>query len=96
MRVEERLERKCTDAAINGGWLIYKLDQRGGPRGWPDRAFWGYGGRHLIVEFKPPGWTPPKGEDLQTEMRREFEDRGFEVHIIQDYASFVDLFNLKE
>ena len=95
MRVEQRLERKCIDAATKAGWLSYKLDQRGGPHGWPDRAFWGYGGRYLIVEFKAPDWKEPTGLDLQAEMRSEFEDRGFEVHIIQDYASFVELFNLE-
>lgn len=83
---EADLERYCVKLA----WYAMhvegiKLNLRGNV-GWPDREFFGNGGKPLLIEFKRPGegLDPP-----QVIVIRNLRKRGYEVCVVESVSGFI-------
>ena len=76
-RLEKEIEQKVVDWWETGGGLQLKLNILG-RRGWPDRAFFPYGGSIILIEFKRVG---KDAEALQAHIHGELRKRGYRVFI---------------
>lgn len=75
--LESDIERRV--AKIPGPWSSVKLHIRH----WPDRAFFGYNGRTIFMEFKRPGEDQRCGQRVYSEALAR---AGFRVFVVDDYA----------
>ena len=85
MSEKKNVEDPCCRLAERHGYLHFKFDRPRGKKGWPDRGFWGHGGRHFLVEFKAPGGKLSK---LQMVWGMRFTDRGHGYYVIRSPEEF--------
>lgn len=85
---ESYVESKVCRYARARGWYTMKLSGPG-DKGKPDRIFMTKGERVKFVEFKAPGKTPTQ---LQRKVLRDFEEMGFEVHVVDHPGQAEEIF----
>jgi hypothetical protein len=82
--LESKLERAAVRYATRAGAESLKLNVRG-RRGWPDRAFFFWPRRLVLVEFKRKGEEPTK---IQKLIHRRLARLGWKVSVFDDLYRF--------
>lgn len=77
--LESEIEKGVCDWADRRGISYIKLDPYTN-KGWPDRIFFLWGGRPLLMELKRPGEKPRK---LQQYVLRKLERMGYDVCVAE-------------
>ena len=87
---ENKLEAACVRLASIAGYEHRKLDVGRGSKNWIDHAFWGPGGRHLLIEFKRPGEKMTPGQTVRFMRLAKMGHEIYEIQTLDDFEKLLE------